>query len=56
MYQLSHSQNLEKDPTCETYLSPSVRVIPVSLEAALLTTSLNSGEITPGTEDDWGEF
>lgn len=40
----------------ETYSSPLVRLIPVLLEAAFLITSLNSGEIVPGEEDNWGDF
>ena len=38
------------------YIVPSVRIVSFSLVNALLLTSTNSGEIEPGTDDDWGDF
>lgn len=38
------------------YIVPSVRIVSLSLENALLLTSTHGLEIEPGTDDDWGDF
>ena len=56
MFKPSNYSQTGTAPALRPYSVPTVRMIPVSLERALLQTSASSGEIDPGIGDDWGDF
>ena len=56
MFKTSNYPQTGSAPALKPYSAPTVRIAPVSLEAALLKTSSKSEEIIPGMGDDWGDF
>ena len=40
----------------KSYVCPATRMVPISLESALLGASAYGDEIEPGIGDEWGDF
>jgi hypothetical protein len=56
MFKPSNFPQKGTEPALRPYIVPTMRMVPLSLENALLQTSANGGEIDPGYMDDWGDF
>lgn len=56
MFKPSNFSQTGTAPALRPYIVPTTRLVPLSLEGALLQTSATTGEIDPGIGDDWGDF